>query len=290
MKYVYMVNRFNLKETSGTVIRKLRDASRELNREYEILVNETPEDAKEAVWNLRGKECIITALGGDGTINLLLNDLAGTGNILSYLPVGTGNDFHRTCMETFDDGIHETDIVRINDRYFINAACFGIDADIANDDAFIHNHMIPKSMRYNAGVLYHFLTYNKGRKLKIECNDETIEKEFTTVVAANCRYYGSGYKISPGSEADDGCIELYMVDRLGKINMARTILSMKKAGHLKNPALRMIKTKKLTISSDHPISSNIDGEPLEADRFEIEVIPKGIRVEIDRDFIKRVAG
>ena len=190
MKYVYMVNRFNLKETSGTVIRKLRDASRELNREYEILVNETPEDAKEAVWNLRGKECIITALGGDGTINLLLNDLAGTGNILSYLPVGTGNDFHRTCMETFDDGIHETDIVRINDRYFINAACFGIDADIANDDAFIHNHMLPKSMRYNAGVLYHFLTYNKGRKLKIECNDETIENPIKAFVI-RAGYIGS---------------------------------------------------------------------------------------------------
>ena len=290
MKYVYMVNRFNLKETSGTVIRRLREVSKELHREYEIRVNETPQEAKAAVWNLKDSECVITALGGDGTINLLLNDLVGTGNILSYLPVGTGNDFHRTCMETLEDGIHDIDIVRINDRFFINAACFGIDADIANDESFIHNRMIPKPMRYNAGVLYHFLTYHKGRRLKVEWDGETIEKEFTTVVAANCRYYGSGYRISPHSIPNDGCIELCMVDHLGKINMARTILSMKNAGHLNNPALRILQTGKLTITADRPFSSNIDGEPLEADRFELAVQPKGIKIEIDREFIKRAAG
>ncbi len=287
MKYIYIVNRFNLKEKTDKIIRKLKTVSEEFGRDYEIVINETVEDAKNCVKQFEDGENIITCVGGDGSINLLLNDIIHTKNILSFIPHGTGNDFNRACAKTLENGIHDVDIIRINDRYFINVACFGIDADIANDDNFIHNKLIPESMRYNAGVIYYFLTY-KPRKMKIEVNGETIEKEFTTVVAANDSYYGGGYWVSPNSNICDGVMELTMADRLNKINMARTILSMKDGSHLKNPAVRMISCTKAVISSDQPLTANIDGEPLKADRFELELIPKGCRIEYHKEFIEKV--
>ncbi|MDO5133582.1 MAG: diacylglycerol kinase family protein [Eubacteriales bacterium] len=351
MKYIYFINRFSLRENTNAVITGLKTASEEFHRDYQIEVSDTPEEAVRAIRRYRDGEAVLTAVGGDGSIHHLLNGLAGTKNILSFVPFGTGNDFFRTCMEAYgsnntgseetDTGIpgskqvnsgksgskeaevraagsesdikaagsegaetgasgtneayleesegciHEIDLIRINDRYSINTICFGIDADIANDETFIHNRLIPRSMRFNAGVVYHFLTFGKGRLLKVKCGEETFTKRFTTVIAANGRYYGCGYRVSPGSSLEDGVMDVYLIDRVRKIKMARLILSMKNAGHLKDPALRLLRTGKLTISSPVPILANVDGEPLPASRFVLELVPKGARLEFDRRFIER---
>lgn len=290
MKYIYLVNRFQFHSQCEDVIRKLHKASAALHRNYEILVSDSPESLKESLYQYQDKDYIITAIGGDGAVNLLLKDLIATHNILSFIPYGTGNDFFRTCRETLSDGIHEIDIIRINDRYFINTACFGIDADIANDERFIHNKFIPRPLRYHAGVLYHFLTYRGGKLLKVRHKKKTIEKQFMTIVAANGRYYGGGYKISPDSQLNDGKMEIFLADNVGRFSMASMILSMKHAGHLKNPALKMGRTSKIHVSAQEPVYANIDGEPLLSDHFDLEVIPGGIRMEYSQEFIQQFNG
>ena len=226
MKYIYIINQFHLKEKAPLLIEKLETVSKQLHRDYEICVNATPKDVKKTLSAFKDSENIITCVGGDGSINLLLNDLIGTKNILSFIPQGTGNDFYHYCKDNLSDGFHDVDIIRINDRYFINVACFGIDADIANDDNFIHNRFIPRSMRYNAGVVYYFLTY-KARAMKIKVNDQLIEKDFTTVVAGNAQYYGNGYHVTPNGDVKDGVMEVLLADKVNKAAMAKLILSMK---------------------------------------------------------------
>ena len=287
MKYIYIVNRFNLKEKTDAIIERLKSASEEFGREYEIVVNETTEEGENCFDRFKDSEFVITSIGGDGSINRVLNGIWGTKNILSFIPGGTGNDFYHYCTDRLKDGIHEADVIRINDSYFINVACFGIDADIANDDNFIHNRFIPKSMRYNAGVIYYFLTY-QPRYMKVEVGEKVIEGRFTTVAATNARYYGNGYSISPCADFADGSMEILMAGSLDKINMAKTILSMKDAGHLKNPAVRVFNTDRAVISSDRPFKANIDGEALEATRFELEVLPKAVRLEFDQKFIDKM--
>ena len=287
MEYLYVVNRFYFKEKTEEIIQTLKKVSEAFHRDYEILVNDTIEDALGNKELFQDQECIITALGGDGSVNRILNDIVDTKNVLSYIPIGTGNDFYRGNLELLENGQYDVDLIKINDTYCINIACFGIDADIANDDRFIHNKLIPESMRYNAGVVYHFLTY-KGRHMKILCNEKTYDQDYTTVIVANSRYYGSGYKVSPYSEICDGLMEVYLVDRLNKISMAKVILSMKNAGHLKNPAVKTLQTDHLVISAEEPFTANIDGELLTSDRFEIQIIPKKVRLDFDRDFIRKV--
>ena len=287
MKYVYLVNRFNFKENTAKIVEQLKKVSEECGRSYEIVISDTREEALKLKDRFKDSEDIVTAIGGDGSVNHILNQLVGTKNILSYIPIGTGNDFYRANLEDLEDGIHDIDIIRINERYFLNVACFGIDADIANDEKFIHNRFIPESMRYNAGVIYHFLTY-KPRKMKIECGDQVIEKELTTAVVGNAKYYGGGYYVSPNGKIDDGVMEILLVDKLNKVKMASIILSMKNAGHLKNPALHTLTGDRVVISSDEVFGANIDGETLKAKRFELEMIPKGMKLEFDRNFIERM--
>ena len=287
MKYIYLINRFKLKDKTDMMVNKLVSVSEELNREYETIIVDKVEDVHDVMDSLKDRQDIITAIGGDGSLNLVLNDIIDTKNILAFVPYGTGNDFVRAIMQDNKDGLQDIDVIKINDRYFINVACFGIDADIANDERYIHNNLIPPSMRYNAGVVHHFLTY-KPRIMKVECDNQVFEKPFTTVVVANSKYYGGGYNVSPNSKINDGKMEVLMVDKLNKVSMAKIILSMKDAGHLNNPALKMFETDKLVISSDKPFGANIDGEPLISDRFEIEILPKRFRIDINKNFINKM--
>lgn len=285
MKYIYLVNRFHHKDDTDTIIKRLEKASDVFHRDYELRINDSPEEARASIADYRDKEYVLTAIGGDGSINNLLNAMVGSRSILAFLPFGTGNDFYRGCVEKFESGIHDVDIIRINDRVFLNNACFGIDADIANDEHFIHNSFIPKSLRFHAGAIYHFLNYKEGRFLDIRCEGKRKKGEFTTIVAANSPYYGGGYRVSPDSVNDDGMMEVYFVEHISRLKMAKLILSIKNARHLKSPALRMLRTKKLTISSPSPFSANIDGEPLLSDHFDLELIPQGIRIDFDKEFI-----
>ena len=199
LHYVYLINRFQLHNKSNAMMEKLRKVSEELGRDYEFVVNDTPEQAHKALAGFRDKDYVITAIGGDGSINHVLNAIVGTRNILAFIPHGTGNDFYRTCIESLENGIHEVDLIRVNDRYCINVACFGIDADIANDD----------------------------------------------------------------------------------------ILKMKKARHLDSPDLKIYETDRLVVSSAVPFKANIDGEPLLGDRFELEMVPRAIRLDFNRDLIRK---
>ena len=196
MKYIYFINRFSLKEDSDRLIAALERVCGRSDRDYEIVVSNSIAEHNAALERFKEGGYILCAIGGDGSINLLLNDIVKTDNVLSFIPYGTGNDFYRYCKESGLQGQNSIDLIRINERYFLNVACFGIDADIANDDNFIHNRFIPRPLRYDAGVVYYFLTY-KPRKMRIEINGELIERKFTTLVAANARYYGGGYRVSP---------------------------------------------------------------------------------------------
>jgi len=285
MKYVYIINRFQAKEKTADIIRKLKSVSERFCRDFEIKVNDTPRDAELMKDYFKDTAHVVTAVGGDGSIYHLINDLVGTQNILSFIPYGTGNDFYRTVSITLTSGIHKADLIRINDRYAINIASFGFEADAANDERFTHNRLIPKPLRLSVCLLWHLLTFKRGRLLRIEIGDEIIEGEFTTVAALNGQFFGGGCRLSPYSHIDDGIMEVYAVDKLSKAGVIKLVMSTKNAEHLKNSAVRAFQSNKAVISSPYPFSASIDGEPYYSDRFELELIREGIRLEYDERFL-----
>ena len=286
MKYIFILNSFGKRDIKD-IYQKIEIVSKNLNLNYVIEVNDNNLSTEQILSKYKNTRNIIVAVGGDGMINKVLNNIVGTNNMLSYIPYGTGNDFHKTVKESLTDGRNTIDLVRINDKYFINIACFGIDADIANDDSFIHNKFIPRNLRYNAGVIYHFLKY-KAKSLEIAFDNEIIEDKFTTIAVCNAKYYGGGYKIAPKSIVNDGLLEVYLVKELDKLNMVKTILSMKDGSHEQSPYVRKIRTDSLMISSKQPINSNIDGEVLTSTEFEIEVLPKEIEIFNNQELIEKV--
>ncbi len=286
MKYIFLVNQFSLKKKTDKVINKLQRVSDELKLDYVIEKNSNDRTTEEILKKYEKGQNIIMAIGGDGTINRVLNKIVGTKNILGYLPFGTGNDFYRTNKTDLTKGINKIDLIKINDRYFINVACFGIDADIGNSEVFVHSKIIPKSQRYNASALYHFFKY-KPREIEIQLNDQNEKNLFTSIIVCNGKYYGGGYHIAPNSSLTDGLLDVYLVYKQKKLETAKLVIKAKKGKHESLSSVEKVQTERLILKSKQAIASNIDGEILKAKKFDISVIPKGIDVYYDQELIDK---
>ncbi len=288
MQYVFLVNVFSLGNEISEIVGRIEIVARTLKLDYKIEFNSSSVTTEDILDRYKNSQNIIISLGGDGTINRTLNGIVGTKNALGFIPYGTGNDFYRSARELLDEGINKVDLVRINDRYFINVCCFGIDADIANTDVLIHSKLIPKSQRYNISIINHFLKY-KARRMRVIVDGNVYDQEFTTVAVCNARYYGGGYKVGTNALMNDGLVDVYMADKMSKLGMADLILGMKQGKHETSPSVRVLKTSKLRIETEEEVICNIDGDKLSGTTFDIEVIPQGIDVFYNQHMISEVA-
>ena len=287
MKHIFLVNTFSLKHKTTTMVKAIEEVCREEKIDYKIEVNSLEVSTEDIVNKYKNTKNIIIPIGGDGTINRVLNKIVDTKNILGYIPYGTGNDFYRTNKELLDSGINKVDLVKINDKFFINIACFGIDADIANNELGKVFKLFPEKQKYNLGLISNFLKY-KPKEFEVDINNKTIKDKYTTIAVCNARYYGGGYRVSPNSTLNDGKLEVILVKKTNKVNMARLITSMKEALHLNSPKVNVIEADKLTIKSKKEVGANIDGEKYLSDIFEIELIPKGVDIYYNQDMIDKI--
>lgn len=288
MKYIFVINSFTLKDEINEVIHRIKDFCIRKNMEFEVEINNEDNSTEDIVKKYRKCGYTIVAVGGDGMINRVLNALVGTNNTLGFIPCGTGNDFYRSASKEIKKETEECDVIKINDRYFINVACFGIDADVANNKGLIKSKMIPKSQRYNVSVINSFLKY-EPRHFVLKMNNEEIEGDFATVAVCNGGYYGSGYNISPNFKLNNGLIDVYAVEDDNKFKIMKMILSMKKGKHEKYKKVHKFQTNKLTLIANNEINSNIDGEELVSKKFNIEVKGK-IKIYMNKELINFVKG
>ena len=284
MNHIFITNNFG-KRDPYEITNEIFKYCVQNNMEYEIIRNRDDLSTEDIVRKYAKEGNVIYAVGGDGMINKVLNGVVNTGASLGFIPYGTGNDFNRV-MEKLDDGSYNVNVGKINDKFFINVACFGIDADISNDERFIHNEFIPKQLRYHTGALYHFINY-EPKQLEVRYGNKTVLSDFSTIAVCNGNYYGGGYNIAPKANLFDYAFDVYFVNRLNRIKLANTILKMKNGNHEELKYVKKLLLDELTIRSKHPIKANIDGEVLEDEVFTIS-FDNNIKIVNNQDMVKKV--
>lgn len=178
-----------------------------------------------------GYECVV-AVGGDGTINEVVNGFFHEGKAinpnaaLGVIPRGTGGDFRRAFgwdleldaalarlrtakTEPFDVGLvefinHEGKPDR---RYYANIASLGVSAFVANE--------VNKSSKSLGGNTAFVWGTVKGMfrfdpptvKLKANGGEEMV-LPVNVVAVANGRYFGSGMNVAPDALTYDGLFDV----------------------------------------------------------------------------------
>lgn len=255
--------------------------------DYEILYTRRPKDATDfAKLYKRGKN-IIYSVGGDGTIKEVVTGLIGSKNLLGVIPGGSGNDFYKT-LELQEELYFESDVGKINNEYFMNVTSFGIDAEVADRSLVMKRKRIPRTQIYNLALAETFFKY-KNKDISIELDGGIkIDGPKVIVVISNGKAYGSGFKIAPNAELNDGLFDLYVVGDVKKQRIIPLILKLLKAKHESDPIITKYNVSSLIVRSPEQIVNQSDGELLYDKEFNIKILPKAVTIYNDRKFVQEV--
>ncbi len=291
MKYYFIVNPHSGNVQKNNLIEKIQVACEKRGIKYEFLYTEKEGHGLELARDISDEEeCTVFSVGGDGNLNEVLNGIIGSKNkILGNIPAGSGNDFAK-CIRNYESEVIYSDLGKINDRYFINVACLGLDADVGNNISYIRNKKwIPVSQRYNASLIYTFFKY-KFKKIKLALGESILEHDCTILAICNGQYYGGGFRIGPQAIINDGLLDIYIVEKMPKIKIIPIFLKLLKGTHESAPKVKKYQDGRLIVECEKEEAFNIDGEMISGKRFEIEILKQGIRVYNDNKFIEEIVG
>lgn len=276
MKYIFIVNPESAKGNAMKIIGNIEKVCKQEHIEYEVCYTLAQGDATRLAQSYKDDENIIYAVGGDGTLSEVLNGVIGTKNKIGIIPAGSGNDFYRTVKELGKTEI-ESDVGVINGKYFLNIACVGIDAEVANNVPLMKKKNVKVKNLYTASILYTF-THFKFKRIHFKSQEKDEKGNFTILSICNGRYYGGGYNISPKASLEDNYFDVYYINKLRLPSIINLLLKLKKGKLEQDKRTNHFKTNNITVTSEEPIRFNVDGETIENTKFEIKIIPKAIKI------------
>ncbi len=212
----------------------------------------------------------VIALGGDGTVNIVVNALMHSDLPLGIVPVGTGNDTARSLYAAKDSAIdiaiaqtsQAVDVGNCNGHYFINVLGIGFDAalvqDLATGRRFKHYWLstIKKLFAYDEQALEFNGQLNSG-------SGDTF-----MLTLCNGRYFGGGMQIAPRAYLNDGKLDCCWIKKAPLLHKLAHMLSLGKGRHLASAAVEYWQDTSLRIPSP--------GLPMEADGEYIGLTPATI--------------
>lgn len=276
MKYIFIVNPESAKGNAMKIIGNIERVCKQEHIEYEVCYTLAQGDATRLAQSYKDDENIIYAVGGDGTLSEVLNGVIGTKNKIGIIPAGSGNDFYRTVKELAKAEI-ESDVGVVNGKYFLNIACVGIDAEVANNVPLMKKKNVKVKNLYTASILYTF-THFKFKQIHFKSHEKDEKGNFTILSICNGRYYGGGYNISPKASLEDNYFDVYYINKLRLPSIINLLLKLKKGKLEQDKRTNHFKTNNITVTSEEPIRFNVDGETIENTKFEIKIIPKAIKI------------
>lgn len=239
----------------------------------------------------RGTDAVI-AVGGDGTLNEVLNGVVGTTVPLGILPLGTANDFARqigmpddpraALALLFEHEPRPMDVGLLNGRAFLNVSSAGFGAETtAETSAGAKGVLGP--LAYAITGIRKLAGEVEGRRATFSGPGFAREVEFLIFAVGNARATGAGVTIAPLARVDDGLLDLCVVEPVARRAFAGLLLELRRGDHLDRDGVHYVQTPWARVESETPVAVNVDGESLSLTTLEYGVAAGAVRVLAPRD-------
>lgn len=245
-----------------------------------------------------GRPLRIYACGGDGTLNDVVNAVAGLDHVaVTNVPVGTGNDFLKLfgphARQRFRDlpalaaGPEALfDVMDCNGRLGLDIICAGVDARVAADvHRFKYLPMVRGIGAYILSLLDNVLFRGINRPMKVETADGLWYQGETAILCiCNGRHYGGGFMPVPYAMPDDGVLDILLVPKVGRFTFLRLVGAYGKGEYRRHPKyIQEYHGRHITFSSPQEIVVVVDGEVMRAHSFTVSLSPKKLRFFFPED-------
>ena len=241
----------------------------------------------------------IVAVGGDGTVNEIINGIIGSDVALGVIPGGTANDlgaWHRiprrleeACRTIRRRHVRAIDVIRVNGcHHLVTAGGIGLIGDITR----IANTMkrarrprrFPGSRLYNLAALRAVLRKARRHRVRIQWPGNSLVTRPLSLLIANQPLVGGRFQVAPGARNDDGLLDVCLIESTAGRRGALEMVGRALRGTLdRSPGVRLWRASEVFIAVEPPMTFVGDGESLErATEFRIGVLPRALKLIVPR--------
>ncbi len=302
-KTVFIVNPHSANGATGEEWPQISQMARELLGDFEIRMTRRQGDATDLTREhlLSGAQ-IIVCVGGDGTLNEVVNGFMDTTGpirkdaLLGFLPNGTGCDFVRTVPIPSDPEQSlkiikygrptSIDIGHLNyinhagkhcSRFFHNITSFGIGGEV-DERVNRSSKAFGPFLSFIWSTIISILLYGKKEvRLRI---DDGNEKTYSVwnIAVANGQFHGGSMWVAPEALIDDG---QFHVTIIGDLSLPEVFRHLPKLYNGKIKDISKVHTvtgRRIKAMTNQRVLLDVDGEQPGILPAEFEIFPRAIRI------------
>ena len=297
-KAVFLVNPASDNGATGKRWPELAHRAARLGLEGETLFSERPghltELARAAV---DGGATLVVAVGGDGTMNEVVNGIVGRDVDFATIPLGTGMDFVRTygIPTKFEDAVRVAltgtprtiDAGRVSyrtwggedaERWYANVGSVGMSGAVAQRANGMSKALGGKATFFYALTRVFFEWENTD--VTVRFDGEERHGKMHDVIVANGVWHGGGMKLAPDARSDDGAFDVVMIGDVGKVDFLTTAPKLYKGKHVDHPKVEVVRTARVEVDAPVQLPIELEGEQVGTTPATFEVVPAALRVRV----------
>jgi lipid kinase YegS len=231
---------------------------------------------------------VVVAVGGDGTVNEVVNGLDGSDVAFGIVPLGTANDFARQTGIPLDVD-HAMDVIllrearridtaSLNGRRFLNVSSGGVGAEATAET--------PTDAKEALGMFAYAITGVRKlvelapHRARFTAPGFDLATEFLLFAVGNGRTTGGGTSITPQASVTDGLLDVCIVEAMPRAEFAKLVLRIRNGDHVGEDGVHYLQVPTIDIISADAISVNIDGEPSGARRLQYRARRGDLRIHL----------
>ena len=279
---------------AGRAGRQSLRAVRAAGDEGRVLPNRTRAHLVEGVQEAAANGDPILVVGGDGTLNLVVDALLaedqGAPPTLGVVSAGTGSDFARMFAVPSDidaaveKAVHgedyATDAMELTGEWGVRRGVNVFEAGLGASTV-AWSDRLPRwigPVKYEVAFWLALPTFRPG-SFTLEVEGRTFEGGGLVVVAANGEFFGGGMRIAPKASLMDGSFDMIVVDA-PKREAFSLFPRMKQGLHLTHPGVRRVTTPWFRLTTEPGWPTEVDGEFLGETPVEGKILPGVLNVRI----------
>ena len=265
---------------------RFRDKVQKLCQGASLRVTSAPGDARRIAAKAvaEGYDTVVAA-GGDGTINEVVNGVAGSNARMGILPLGTVNVLAKeigipqgnlaAAWEVVLGGqTLALDLPMANDQFFIQLAGVGLDAEVVRRTT--------SDLKKTLGPLSYILTLvqlaaAKPPRVIVEAPG-WVERECCFALIGNGRLYGGPFPLFKRASLFDGLLDVVVFKNQSHWDVIRYFQAIAFGTHPELPDVEYFQTPSLKVHSASDVPVELDGEVAGSLPCEFRIPPEKLLV------------
>lgn len=299
-KYHFILNPVAGRGRAYKAIKKIRSLLREKNVNHTFSITSAPKHATQLAKDAQKDYDVIIAIGGDGTVNEVMNGIINSKTKFGVIPLGSGNDFAK-AVNMPHNLIDAIDIILSNkniladigkvithrvvdnkiqiydERYFINGIGIGFDASVAYESSKIKRL---RGLPLYISALFRALIKYKTLNFLLKLDELRLKSKYFLIAIGNGVSAGGGFYLTPDAKLDDKRFDVCYVDPVGLFKILKIFPSVLKGLHGKYKEVNFTHARNIEVSSEQKFFVHADGEIVgnNVNSVQISLIPAAIQV------------